>query len=301
MRITARPALLALSALVLGACAPSLLGRAAQVAEEPLFFPSAPEAFAPQAGRAAGEASYDTAATAQERLVVQTASLTLVVTDPVASVASLRAMADGMGGFVVSSNVYQSTYGTSGLTANYASITIRVPSERLAEALTQIKADAIEVRTENISGEDVTAQYVDLESRLRNLEAAERQLTRIMDSAEETEDVLAVYNELVRVRGEIELVRGQMQYFEEAAALSAISVELIPDEAAQPIDIGGWQPQGTAKKAVETLIRTLQWLADAAIWAVICVLPISLLFGVPGFFIVRGIRRRRAARRSTAG
>ncbi len=93
------------------------------------------------------------------------------------------------------------------------------------------------------------------------------------------------------------MVRGQMNYFEEAAALSAIAIELIPDEAAQPLDIGGWQPQGTAKEAFEALIRTLQWLGDTAIWAGICVLPVGLLVGIPGLLIVRSIRRRRAARR----
>lgn len=300
MRPTARFSLLALTALLLAACGSAFQSRPVEYLGEPAFAPAAPDASGFEAGRAAGESSFDVAASTQERLVVQTASLTMVVTDPVASVAAVRQLAEGMGGFVVTSNVYQSTYGTSGLTANYASITIRVPSERLAEALDRIKADSIEVRSENISGEDVTAQYVDLESRLRNLEAAERQLTRIMDSAEKTEDVLAVYNELVRVRGEIEMVRGQMNYFEEAAALSAVSIEFIPDEAAQPLDIGGWQPQGTAKQAVETLVRTLQWLADAGIWTVICVLPIALLFGVPGLLIARSVRRRRAARRSAA-
>jgi hypothetical protein len=234
-----------------------------------------------------------------ERLVLRTAALSMVVTDPVAKAAAIRDMVEAMGGYVVSSYIYQSSYG-EGLTADNASITVRVPSERLQDALDQMRADAVEVRSENVTGEDVTAQYVDLESRLRNLEAAEAQLMEIMDSADETEDVLAVYNQLVTTRGEIEMVRGQMKYYEESAALSSITAELIPDVAAQPIEIGGWQPQGTVKAAVEALIQALQWLVEAAIWAVICILPVALLIGLPVWLIVRAARRRRAKAALTA-
>jgi hypothetical protein len=234
-----------------------------------------------------------------DRLVLRTAALSMVVTDPVAKAAAIRQMTEAMGGYVVSSYIYQSSYG-DGLTADNASITVRVPAERLQDALDQMKGDAVEVRSENVTGEDVTAQYVDLESRLRNLEAAEAQLMEIMDSADETEDVLAVYNQLVATRSEIEMVRGQMQYYEESAALSSITAELIPDVATQPIEIGGWQPQGTVKAAVEALIQALEWLADAAIWLAICVLPVALLIGLPVFLIVRSARRRRAKAALTA-
>jgi hypothetical protein len=116
-----------------------------------------------------------------------------------------------------------------------------------------------------------------------------------MGSATRTEDVMMVYNQLVQVRGEIESVKGQMQYFEQSARLSAVTMELIPDAAAQPLQIAGWRPEGTAKAAVEALVRALQFLADAGIWAVICIVPVGLLLGLPAYFIVRGIRRRRKA------
>ena len=127
--------------------------------------------------------------------------LTLVVTDPTASVQSITRMAEDMGGFVVSSYLYETALGVGGLTATQGTITVRVPADRLDEALQAIKADVIEVRSENISGEDVTQQYVDLQSRLRNLEAAEEQLQEIMGSATTTEDVMMVFNQLVQVRG----------------------------------------------------------------------------------------------------
>ncbi len=228
-----------------------------------------------------------------EPLVIRNASLTLVVDDPAQSADEITSLAESMGGFVVNSNIYQTTYGSSAIPTTRASITIRVPVERLYETLDKIIETAVEVQERNVSGQDVTREYTDLQSRLRNLESAEEQLREIMDKATKTEDVLQVFEHLRNVRGEIEVIKGQINYYEDAAQLSAISIELIPDELAQPLSIGGWRPQGTAKDAVEALINALQFLVDAGIWLVICIAPILLLLGIPGFFVGRSILRRR--------
>src|SRR3972149_2464907 len=133
-------------------------------------------------------------------------------------------------------------------------MTIRVPSAKLNDALKQIKEMSVEVTSESISGQDVTSEYVDLKSRLRNLEAAEKQLQSIMAEATKTEDVLAVYNQLVYTREQIEVIKGQMKYYEASAALSAITLDIIPNIVTKPIEIGGWHPEGTAKQAIEDLV-----------------------------------------------
>ncbi len=287
------------SALILGACGalPSAQ-RALDYPSEMMggALPSAPEMIGVSESQImTDKAVYSGAPIPQDRMVIRNANLTLVVEDPTASVDTISKLAEEMGGFVVSSYLYQTAYGSGDLTTTQGTLTIRVPAERLDEVLEAVKSTAIEVRSENISGEDITQQYVDLQSRLRNLEAAEAQLQEIMGSATRTEDVMMVFNQLVQVRGEIESVKGQMQYFEQSARLSAVTMELIPDAAAQPLQIAGWRPEGTAKAAVEALVRALQFLADAGIWAVICIVPVGLLLGLPAYFIVRGIRRRRKA------
>ncbi|MDF1499291.1 MAG: DUF4349 domain-containing protein [Anaerolineales bacterium] len=235
----------------------------------------------------------------EERLVIRNANLTLVVESPADSVAEISALAETMGGFVVSSNVYESTF-DQGVRATRASITVRIPAERLNEALSEIKAGAVEVRSENISGEDVTQEYTDLQSRLRNLEAAEEELREIMGSLTKAEDVLRVYESLRQVREEIEIIKGRMQYFEQSARLSAVTIELLPDVVSQPLQIGRWQPEGTAKEAFETVIRAFQFLADAAIWFVILVLPILFLLSLP-FWVIRWFVIKRRARKQSRG
>lgn len=267
----------------------------------------APSADALAGAPAAGGVNNSQLPSVQERLVIRNANLSVVVKDPAASIDAISSMAEGMGGYVVSSNVYETSFGDGRLsepiTAKQASITIRVPSDQLEAALEQIKSGAVEVRNQNVSGQDVTEEFTDLQSRLDNLEAAESELREIMDSAsrrDKIEDVLAVLNQLRQIREEIEVIQGRIQYLQQSAKLSSIAVDLIPDVATQPLQIGRWTPQGTAREAVAALVEALKWLADVAIWGLICVLPVALLLGVPAWFAFRAIWRRRRAKASGA-
>ena len=290
-----------LTVLLISACGASALRSQdsvfAPAAEMPLPGMPESEAMFDAAGRPATDLSVKMAGEPQsiERLVIRNANLTLVVEDPAGSAATISRLADEMGGFVVNSNVYQSTF-EGGVRATQASITIRVPAERLNEALERIKADAVEVRSENISGQDVTQEYTDLQARLRNLEAAEEELREIMGSLTKAEDVLRVYEQLRQVREQIEITKGRIQYYEQSARLSAITVDLLPDEVARPLQIGRWKPEGTAKDALEALIRALQVLAQVGIWFVIFVLPILALLSIP-FWVLRAIFLRRRRRK----
>jgi hypothetical protein len=214
--------------------------------------------------------------------------------------AAINALANEMGGYVVSSNLYQS-FTSSGLEVPEASIVIRVPADRLDEALTQIKEGAVEVVRENRSGQDVTNQYVDLQARLKAKEAAEQQLLEIMDQAVRAEDVLAIYLQVQAVQTEIEQLKGQIQYLEESAALSSISVQLIAEEGTQPIQVGPWRPAGAAKEAIEDLIVFFQNFVDFLIYFFLSILPALILIAIPLYLVYligraayRRIRRSRS-------
>jgi hypothetical protein len=244
--------------------------------------------------------SQDQTATSTDRLVIKNATLSLAVDDPLKSMDNITRMAETMGGFVVSAEMYQQTL-DNGVKVPQVSITVRVPAERLAEALTTIKAETNQpVISENQTSQDVTADYTDLNSRLVNLQAAEAQLQEIMASATKTEDVLAVYNQLVSVREQIELIKGQMKYYEQSAALSSISTQLYANAAMQPISIAGWQPGGVAKQALQSLIHALQSLTNFAIRAFILYIPVLLIIFVPIGLVIWGIvalvRRSRKSR-----
>lgn len=236
-----------------------------------------------------------------ERMVIYNADMRIAVEDPTAVLDAIIAMAEDSGGFVVYSNIYQSST-SSGRMVPYGNVTVRVPAGQLDSIMGAIKGltpdPSEDVLSENVSGQDVTSEYTDLESQLRNLEAAEQALVEIMENAKNTEDVLNVFDELTYYRGQIETVKGRMQYLSESAAMSAISVEIVAKESLQPLEIAGWEPQGTAKKAVEALVNTAQRLADAVIWFGIYCLPFLVPLGVGVHFLVKALKKNKAKRQA---
>jgi hypothetical protein len=202
----------------------------------------------------------------------------------------ITALAVEMGGYVVSSNLFQSYYGPNSIEVPEATVAIRVPSERLDEALERIKEGASDIQYENVSGQDVTSQYVDLQSQLKAKEAAEKKLLEILDEAQRAEDVLAIYLQVQSVQTEIEVLKGQIKYYEESAALSAISVRLIAEEGSQPITVGPWTPGGAVKEAIEDLIRFVQNFVDFLIYFVLSILPALILIGIPLYLVYLGGR-----------
>ncbi len=222
-----------------------------------------------------------------DRLIIRTASLSLYVADTEKTLADITHLAEQSGGWVVSGNIYQ--YNDD---AKSGDITIRIPAAGFNSALEALKGMAVEVQRENVSGQDVTEEYVDLEARLANLEATAERVRSFLDDAITVEDALHINQELSRLEGDIEVIKGRMQYLSQSAAFSTISITLTPDIATRPVQVGGWRPQGTAKEAIGALISTLQSLATFAIWLVIYILPVALLIGVPMWLVGRFIWRR---------
>jgi hypothetical protein len=208
----------------------------------------------------------------------------------------ISALAEQLGGYVVSSNLYRIQL-DSGLEIPQASITIRVPAESLDEALEEIKSGAGEILREVVSGQDVTQEYTDLGSRLKNLERAEEQLVEILEASYSTDEVLSVYNRLVEIREQIEMTKGQMQYYEQSAALSSISVDIQANEAVQPLKIGNWQPVGVAKRAIQALINTFTFFANTLIWIGLYILPVVLVLYFPTRWIWRGVKKLNQGRK----
>jgi hypothetical protein len=229
-----------------------------------------------------------------ERMIVRTASLSIVVSDAELSLASIKAAAAELGGYVVDAQLWRDNDQLRG------TVTIRVPSESLDEALQRVKGMAVKVERETASSQDVTEAYSDLNAQLVNLEATEVELRELLATVRErtgkAEDILAVHRELSNIRGQIEQVKGRMQYLERTAAMAAMSVELIPDVLAQPIAGTGWRPSATIAEALRSLWESLRFLVDAVLVVLFYIVPLVLVLGVP-FVAAWLVWRRWRARR----
>lgn len=107
-----------------------------------------------------------------------------------------------------------------------ASISIRVPAEKLDEAMARLRALALKVESEISRSQDVTDEYVDTQARVKNLQVTEAQLLKIMERAEKVEDALRVQAELTRIQEQIERNEGRLKLLRETSAFSLINVIL---------------------------------------------------------------------------
>ncbi len=250
-----------------------------------------PAPAAGEAGAAVPEAEGDTEAVAyetdsiqtrqnlqpqQDRLVIRTATLELTVARVDEAEAQVRRLAERMGGFVLSSQ----TYGEDN--QRFADITIKVPADRFDVAIGELVDLALVVDKQKVDGQDVTDEFVDLESRLRNLRAVEARLLEFLQEAENVEDALRVNGQLTEIQGQIEQTQGRINYLRQSAAMSTINVSLRAQAVVAVTPDPGWSPVATARLALRSLLEFGQSVASVvivlAVWTPVW-LPV-LLVGV---------------------
>ncbi len=222
--------------------------------------------------------------TAEERMIVRTGEMSLVVKDVIQARDEIAQLAVRFDGYVVSSRILGEEQDRRGW------ISIRVPDEKFEQALAELRGLAVRVTSESTDSRDITEEYVDLQSRLKNAEATESQYLALLEKAEEVEDILRIYESLSRVRSEIEQIKGRMQYLERTSSMSLISVRLEPEVTAKPLVRAGWNALEILKSAVRGIITFGQWLGIIAIWLLIFVPIWGTILGV----ILWRRRRKRA-------
>ena len=197
-----------------------------------------------------------------DRMVVKTAELGVRAGDVRGSAEEARRVAERFGGEVLSSRVYAGSGPVS------ADLVLSVPSGEFEAALEELRGLGDRVTTDTVEGQDVTEEFVDLESRERNLLAAETSLLALYDRAESVEDTLTVERELTNIRGQIEEVQGRIQYLERRTATSEIILHLEPIPHAPPPQ-KTWSPSTVATRSWEASLGVLQAAATAFISAAV--------------------------------
>jgi hypothetical protein len=221
-----------------------------------------------------------------DRQIVKTGEITLEVESVASTVGSVRAMALQLGGYVGGSQ--------AGTADDAATLTLRIPAARFDDALQRLRELDAEVTAEATREQDVTGSVVDLEARIRNLEASEIQYRSLLDRASDIEDILTIQARLDEVRGQIEQLQAQLDQLSELASLATLTVTLVP--AAAPVEeaASAWDPGAIFDNAVAALVGLGQAIAAAAIWLVILGLPLVILVGI---LVLVGMRLAPAMRR----
>ena len=154
---------------------------------------------------------------AQQRIIVRTVDLGIVVQDVTVAIEAATNIARDMGGWLV---------GSEHSLKHQGSVSVRVPANSLDDTIDALRGLAREVDYEIAHSQDVTDEYVDLKSRMRNLEATESALLALFDRAQKVEDALDVQRELVWVQEEMEIIQGRIAYLEQTSAFSLLNISL---------------------------------------------------------------------------
>ncbi len=223
-----------------------------------------------------------------QRMIIKNAKFQLTVENTDSGVDRLTGVTTDMGGYVISVR----TFIENGLKA--ATLSFAVPSDRFEETLRRVRALAIKVDDESASGEDVTDQYVDLESQLRNLQATANRIRDFLGKAQNVDEALKVNAQLADVEKQIETVKGRLNYIGGRSAFSTITVDLreqrsTPTPTPTPTP-GDWRPDQTLQAAVNAQTSLLRALTDLAIWVIVLLLPYAIALAIGAWVIMRVAR-----------
>lgn len=229
-----------------------------------------------------------------DRMVIYTANLSIQVNSYTEAISSIQQELQTNNGYMVSTNSYsvedESMEGT---------ITVRIPQENFQEFLKTVENESIKVIDESINGQDVTEEYVDLESRLKSKQVVEKRLLEFMEKAEKTEDLLKISNDLAAVQEEIEQIKGRMNYLDNQVSLATITIHIqesmvnVPD--LENNDLNTWNE--TKKQFMETLNFVIRAISSVIVF-IVGSIPVLIVLGgilIAIWFILKRKRRQQEA------
>jgi hypothetical protein len=213
-------------------------------------------------------------------MIIKNGEMMLLVADTDRALDQATGIAVDAGGYIVSSRTWLED------NFKYATLTMGVPSDQFEAVQRQLRTLAVQVLNDTASGQDVSDEYVDLQSRLTNLEATAARIRDFLKDAKSAEEALKVNAQLSDVENEIEQIKGRMNYLKDRAAYSTLVVTLNPQRPTSTPTLTPtptptptpvyWQPDKTVESASNALSSLLRAVGDMLIWLGIVVLPLAI-------------------------
>lgn len=207
----------------------------------------------------------------QNRKVITNSSFSLLVKKVNETIDNVTKETEAMDGFIVSTVINRDEK------ADTANIEVRVPSDKLDEFSKYLRSISVKVVYENIIGYDITDQYTDYTKRLESLESARGKLEAILNKAVTADEILNIQTRIFEIQDQIDSVKGQIAYMEEASSTSKVSIAISTDEMSLPYTpVKAWRPDIIFKQAVRALFGVIMIVGTVGIWLVVF-LPLLLL------------------------
>ena len=206
---------------------------------------------------------------AEERKMIRTASMDMLVKSPKETSEKIRLLAEQIGGFLVTSEI------SGGEDDASASLTVRVPVNQFEQFRAQISNFGLKVESEKLETQDVTKQYVDLRARLRNLHAQETQYLGILKQARTVKDTVEVSDKLNEVRLQIDQQQAEFDTLSKQVDTVALTISLHAEAEARIFGLH-WRPLYQLKLAAREGIGGIGDYAASMAWFVFYIPAILL-------------------------
>lgn len=222
-----------------------------------------------------------------DRMIINQAHLHINVNNLEKAQTKIEKKVNKYDGYIVESSIYRD----NDEHAN-GDVTVRVPAKNFQKFLTDSEEVAVDVLERNITGEDVTEKYVDLESRVKSKRAVEERLLEFMKEAEKTEDLLKISNDLSAVQEDIEVIVGKINYLENQTSYSTIEISMYEDRVVIPElenkNLNTWEK---TKKQLTKSVNFILATSSGFIVFFIGNLPVIIILSVIGIGIYFFIKR----------
>jgi hypothetical protein len=236
-----------------------------------------------------------------KKMVIKDAELEVLVQNTDVAIAQVNQLTADYEGYIIST---QSWY-VDGF--KHATVRLGIPSQAFETVVNQLRDLGLRVISETAAGQDVSNEYVDLQSKLTNLEATAERIRVFLSEAKTIEETLTISAKLSELEAQIEQVKGQMRYYEGRSAYSTITINLVPQyptptptmtptptatpvPTLTPIPVPGWNAQNTFDDASEVLVNVTQNTVDIMIWFFVALAPIGIVIGLVIWAVRRGMQ-----------
>lgn len=232
----------------------------------------------------------------EDRLIIQTANLRMDIEKYDDVYLQITNWVNAAGGYIENESTSYKTNYVDRENLKYGYLTLRIPATGYDSMISQIKSLG-NVTYDSANAQDVTKYYRDTASEVENLKVTEERLREIMTDAVEIKDILAIENELTRIRGQINSYERQLKDWEALADMTTITVELNEVKSLKPII----EPIdetlfGKAKEGFIGTINSIKLTIEQVFIWVISKSPVLALLGLLAVFakIIYTRKRRKS-------
>ena len=229
-------------------------------------------------------------AEAAERKIIRNAEITIEVPSTTEAQHQVTTIADAHGGFVVTSEAKQRENNDPSQRTLDIKLIVRVPSNQFGRAFDEIKKLAGNTPSEQVTSQDVTEDFIDLEARIKTQKALEVQFLEIMRQAHKIADALEVQRQIAEVRTEIEKLEGRKRFLENRSSLSTINVNIQTPKPVITVTQTGFGH--SLREAVSDSVTLASDMVLFFARFVIMLVPISILVFLPAGLAIRYLMRR---------